>query len=122
MPTLRINGVEVVTTGPMTILEAAMSAGIEIPHYCYHPGLSIVGQCRLCQVEVEKMPVKGFLAHCVNYLGETGESTMSTSVRGYKGNGVSVYIMSTEGEADEDGHEHGDDDEPESVEPFLEFP
>jgi len=53
---LRINGVEVVTTGPMTILEAAKSAGIEIPHYCYHPGLSIVGQCRMCQVEVEKVP------------------------------------------------------------------
>ncbi|MBP2670129.1 MAG: hypothetical protein H6Q85_195, partial [candidate division NC10 bacterium] len=33
MPTLNINGVEVVTTGPMTILEAAKSAGIEIPHY-----------------------------------------------------------------------------------------
>ena len=56
MPTLRINGVEIATNGPMTILEAAKSAGIEIPHYCYHPGLSIVGQCRMCQVEVEKMP------------------------------------------------------------------
>ena len=56
MPTLRINGVEIATSGPMTILEAAKSAGIEIPHYCYHPGLSIVGQCRMCQVEVEKMP------------------------------------------------------------------
>ena len=56
MPTLRINGVEIATTGPMTILEAAKSAGIEIPHYCYHPGLSVVGQCRMCQVEVEKMP------------------------------------------------------------------
>jgi len=51
MPTLRINGVEIATSGPMTILEAAKSAGIEIPHYCYHPGLSIVGQCRMCQVE-----------------------------------------------------------------------
>ncbi len=56
MPTLTINGVEITTNGPATILEAARSAGIEIPHYCYHPGLSIVGQCRMCQVEVEKMP------------------------------------------------------------------
>jgi len=56
MPTLKINGVEVVTSRATTILEAARSAGIEIPHYCYHPGLSIVGQCRMCQVEVEKMP------------------------------------------------------------------
>ncbi len=56
MPTLKINGMEIATSGPMSILEAAKSAGIEIPHYCYHPGLSVVGQCRLCQVEVEKMP------------------------------------------------------------------
>ncbi|HEX7548292.1 MAG TPA: 2Fe-2S iron-sulfur cluster-binding protein, partial [Candidatus Methylomirabilis sp.] len=56
MPTLKINGVEIVTPGPMSILEAARSAGIEIPHYCYHPGLSVVGQCWMCQVEVEKMP------------------------------------------------------------------
>ncbi len=72
-------------------------------------------------VEVEKMPVKGFLAHCVNYLDETGHSTMSTSVRGYKGTGVSVYMMAPECEAEEDGHEHGADDELESVEPFLEL-
>ena len=56
MPTLKINGVEIVTPGPMSILEAARGAGIEIPHYCYHPGLGVVGQCRMCQVEVEKMP------------------------------------------------------------------
>jgi NADH-quinone oxidoreductase subunit G len=56
MPTLKINGVEITTAGPATILEAATSAGIEIPHYCYHPGLSLVGQCRMCQVEVERLP------------------------------------------------------------------
>jgi NADH-quinone oxidoreductase subunit G len=30
--------------------------GMEIPHYCYHPALSVVGNCRMCLVEVEKMP------------------------------------------------------------------
>jgi NADH-quinone oxidoreductase subunit G len=39
-----------------TILEAARSVGIQIPHYCYHPGLSIAGACRMCLVEIEKMP------------------------------------------------------------------
>ena len=39
-----------------TILEAAESVGIEIPHYCYHPGLSIAGACRMCLVEIEKIP------------------------------------------------------------------
>ena len=38
------------------IIEAAKSAGIEIPHYCYHPGLSVVGSCRMCLVEIEKIP------------------------------------------------------------------
>jgi NADH-quinone oxidoreductase subunit G len=56
MPTLTIDGIEVTVPGEMTILEAAKTVGIEIPHYCYHPGLSVVGQCRMCQVEVERMP------------------------------------------------------------------
>jgi NADH-quinone oxidoreductase subunit G len=56
MPTLKIDGVEVAVPTPMSVLEAARTVGIEIPHYCYHPGLSVVGQCRLCQVEVERMP------------------------------------------------------------------
>jgi NADH-quinone oxidoreductase subunit G len=51
-----IDGVVVQVAGPTSILAAAKLAGIEIPHYCYHPGLTVVGQCRMCQVEVEKMP------------------------------------------------------------------
>ena len=56
MPTLKIDGVEITVPATTSILEAAKSVGIEIPHYCYHPGLRVVGQCRMCQVEVEKMP------------------------------------------------------------------
>lgn len=56
MPTVTIDGIAITTAQPVTILEAARTAGIEIPHYCYHPGLSLVGQCRMCQVEVEKQP------------------------------------------------------------------
>jgi NADH-quinone oxidoreductase subunit G len=37
-------------------LEAARQLGIYIPHYCYHPELSIVASCRLCLVEIEKTP------------------------------------------------------------------
>ncbi len=55
MPTLKIDGVEVSVPANTTILEAAKTVGIEVPHYCYHPGLSVVGQCRLCQVDVERM-------------------------------------------------------------------
>jgi NADH-quinone oxidoreductase subunit G len=56
MPTLKIDGVEVTVPANTTILEAAKTVAIDIPHYCYHPGLTVVGQCRMCQVEVEKMP------------------------------------------------------------------
>ena len=33
-------------------IEAARRAGVEIPHYCWHPGLSVAGSCRMCLVEV----------------------------------------------------------------------
>jgi NADH-quinone oxidoreductase subunit G len=39
-----------------TIIEAARENGIEIPHFCWHPRLSVAGNCRMCLVEVEKMP------------------------------------------------------------------
>lgn len=39
-----------------TILETARDAGIKIPHFCWHPGLSISGNCRICLVEIEKFP------------------------------------------------------------------
>lgn len=54
--TLTIDGQTVKAAKGTTVLEAARSAGIEIPHYCYHPGLSVVGSCRMCLVEVEKIP------------------------------------------------------------------
>ena len=32
-------------------IQAAKRLGIEIPHYCWHPGLSVVASCRMCLVE-----------------------------------------------------------------------
>ena len=46
-----------------TILEAAETVGVRVPHYCYHPGLSSPAQCRLCLVEVEGAPK--LVASCV---------------------------------------------------------
>ncbi|MCL5966915.1 MAG: 2Fe-2S iron-sulfur cluster-binding protein [Deltaproteobacteria bacterium] len=56
MPTLTINGIATTVPDGTTILNAAKRIGIEIPHYCYHPKLSIAGNCRMCLVEVEKFP------------------------------------------------------------------
>jgi len=36
-----------------TVIQAAHAVGIDVPHYCYHPGLSVAGNCRICMVEVE---------------------------------------------------------------------
>ena len=54
--TLTIDGQEVSVPKGTTILQAAQGMGTEVPHYCYHPGLSSPAMCRLCLVEVEGAP------------------------------------------------------------------
>lgn len=53
MPTLKIDGKEITVDPGTSVLQAARKLGIEIPHYCYHPALSIAGSCRMCLVEIE---------------------------------------------------------------------
>ncbi len=40
----------------LTVLRAAESAGIDIPHFCYHPAFPPEGSCRMCLVEIEGLP------------------------------------------------------------------
>ena len=56
MPRLTINDKEIQAPAGTNLIEAARLAGVEVPHYCYHPGLSIAGQCRLCMVDIDKVP------------------------------------------------------------------
>ena len=56
MVTITIDGQSVTVAEGTNLIEAALKAGVEIPTYCYHPGLSVVGQCRICFVEIEGMP------------------------------------------------------------------
>ncbi len=56
MPKCIIDGREVEFTPGQNLIEVAKKVGIEIPLFCYHPGLSVVAQCRMCAVEIEKMP------------------------------------------------------------------
>ncbi|HWH76080.1 MAG TPA: 2Fe-2S iron-sulfur cluster-binding protein, partial [Candidatus Binatus sp.] len=51
-----VDGQEVLTTKGTTVIKAAADAGVAIPHYCYHEKLSIAGNCRMCLIEIEKMP------------------------------------------------------------------
>jgi formate dehydrogenase major subunit len=54
MVTLTIDGQEVTVEAGRTILEAAESAGIQIPTLCHHPALAPIGACRLCLIEISK--------------------------------------------------------------------
>ncbi len=59
MPTVLVNGQEVplAPTDRLNLIQAAAKVGVEIPHYCWHPDLSVVASCRMCLVEVgEKKP------------------------------------------------------------------
>src|SRR5437867_7990101 len=56
MPKLTINGKDIEVREGTNLIEAAKAAGAEVPHYCYHPALSIAGQCRLCMVDIDKVP------------------------------------------------------------------
>lgn len=56
MPKLTIDGKEIEVEDGLNLIEAASRIGVEIPHFCYHPALSVVAQCRQCLVEVEGVP------------------------------------------------------------------
>jgi NADH-quinone oxidoreductase subunit G len=56
MPKFTLNNQEIEAKPGQTIIQAAADHGVEIPHYCYHPDLPIDGNCRMCLVDVEKMP------------------------------------------------------------------
>ncbi|MBI3450770.1 MAG: (2Fe-2S)-binding protein [Acidobacteria bacterium] len=53
---LTIDGKAVEVDKGTSVIEAARKAGVMPPHYCYHPGLTVAGNCRMCLVEIEKMP------------------------------------------------------------------
>jgi NADH-quinone oxidoreductase subunit G len=50
--TVNIDGRAIAVPKGTNVIEAAKLLGIEIPHYCYHPKLSIVGNCRMCLIEM----------------------------------------------------------------------
>jgi len=54
--TLTVDGKKLTVPAGTLLIEACKSRGIEVPSFCYYPGLSLQGACRMCLVEVEKMP------------------------------------------------------------------
>ena len=62
--TLQIDDKEVKAKEGMSILEAAESAGIEIPTLCFYKGLEPYGACRFCSVEIQKNGREQVVASC----------------------------------------------------------
>jgi NADH-quinone oxidoreductase subunit G len=81
MVTLSIDGKEVQVPKGTNVIEAARKIGIDIPYLCYHHQLTSFGGCRLCLVEVEKVPK--LLAACNTIVADgmvvrtTGEKVKS---------------------------------------------
>ncbi|MFY9704000.1 MAG: NADH-quinone oxidoreductase subunit NuoG, partial [Terriglobales bacterium] len=53
---LIVDGKKVTAPAGSLLIEACKSVGIEVPSFCYYPGLSLQGACRMCVVKIEKMP------------------------------------------------------------------
>ncbi|MDD2851802.1 MAG: NADH-quinone oxidoreductase subunit NuoG [Desulfuromonadaceae bacterium] len=65
MPKLIIDNIPVEVAEGTTVLEAAQSVDIPIPHFCWHPALGKAGACRVCAVKMLDGPVKGIQMSCM---------------------------------------------------------
>ena len=65
MPTLTVDNYRLTVPDGTTVLEAALAAGIVVPHFCWHPALGKAGSCRACAVKILEGPVKGIQMSCM---------------------------------------------------------
>ena len=56
MAELNIDGQQIAIADGSVVMHATDAAGIYVPHFCYHKKLSIAANCRMCLVDIEKMP------------------------------------------------------------------
>src|SRR5215471_19564575 len=54
--TITVDGKKITAPAGTLLIEACKAVGIEVPSFCYYPGLALQAACRMCLVEVEKMP------------------------------------------------------------------
>ncbi len=90
--TLTIDDREVTVPRGTSLLQAAATLGIQVPHYCYHPGLSAPAQCRICLVEVEGAPK--LQPSCVT-MAQDGQTvhTDSAQARGMRQGVLEFYLV-----------------------------
>src|SRR3989304_10515768 len=53
---IAVDGRELQPRPGMLLIDVCRAAGIEVPSFCYYPGLSLQAPCRMCLVEIEKAP------------------------------------------------------------------
>jgi NADH-quinone oxidoreductase chain G len=54
--TITVDGKKVTAPAGTLLIEACKAVGIEVPSFCYYPGLALQAACRMCLVRIEKMP------------------------------------------------------------------
>jgi NADH-quinone oxidoreductase subunit G len=90
--TVTIDGIEIQVAEGTRILDAAAQVGVDVLHYCYHPGLSAPAQCRMCLVEVEKAPK--LMPACVATVvdGNVIHTQSESALKARKGN-LEFYLI-----------------------------
>jgi NADH-quinone oxidoreductase subunit G len=68
MVKVTVDGKDINIEEGSTVFQACEAAGVEIPHFCYHPKLSIAGNCRACLVEIS--PISKPIASCAYPVSE----------------------------------------------------
>jgi NADH-quinone oxidoreductase subunit G len=86
-----VDGTEIEVANGSTVLQAAEAAGREIPRFCYHERLSIAGNCRMCLVEIEKMPKP--VASCVQPVADGMIIKTDTEVVRKARRGVMEFLL-----------------------------
>ena len=73
---ITIDGRPLTLEKPVSVLEAARMAGVDIPTLCWHPRVSVLGACRLCMIEVVGM--NRMLAACTTRVADKMEILTDT--------------------------------------------
>lgn len=82
--TLTVDEKPVTVPEGTTVLQACERAGSPVPFYCYHPGLSIAGNCRICLVEIAGMPKLQISCHTRAAEGMVVQTTSEKTLAGRK--------------------------------------
>lgn len=92
MISLSIDGIKTTVKEGTTVLEAARSAGAEIPTLCYHPELKVNAACRLCTVEVTQGGRNRLTASCA-LPAEEGMEVQTASERVMAGRRIIIELL-----------------------------